>query len=264
MRPLPEASGREGAGITALAEARAALPLFERLPQHVGQKADEDVGLDAVRALMPHRANAQLALLDAERRLGVGELDICPPQLVGAPIRHVGAQDIAALAPARPVVPRRLGPPLEAHASPERRVGDKLDNVAAGRSLVTFEQAPDLALEAPHVKGVPGPLHALPQPGQAVLDLPGETLVHRAFFLAPFHGADEHDGLHARGPPTMLGLDSLAHRLPVLGVGDRARPLAEFTLRVPTRYRRPLSRSHSRLSSLVMPRSITQIRWAWP
>src|SRR2546426_11059518 len=48
------------------AEARASLPLLERLPQHVGEETDEDVGLDAVGALVPHRTNCQLALLDAE------------------------------------------------------------------------------------------------------------------------------------------------------------------------------------------------------
>jgi hypothetical protein len=53
----------------ARAEACAALPLLERLPQHVGEEAHEDVGLDAIGALVPHRANAELALLDPARGL---------------------------------------------------------------------------------------------------------------------------------------------------------------------------------------------------
>jgi hypothetical protein len=38
----------------ALAEARAALPLLKGLPEHVGQKADEDVRLHTVGPLVPH------------------------------------------------------------------------------------------------------------------------------------------------------------------------------------------------------------------
>src|SRR5207244_2031308 len=57
----------------ALAEAGASLPLLERLPQHVGEKADEDVGLHAVGALVPDGTNPELALLDAEGGLGIGQ-----------------------------------------------------------------------------------------------------------------------------------------------------------------------------------------------
>src|SRR5712691_6191558 len=65
-----------------LPEAGQALPLLQRLPQHVGQEADEDVGLHAISALMPYRANRELALLDAERRLDVRQLDVRAPQVL--------------------------------------------------------------------------------------------------------------------------------------------------------------------------------------
>src|SRR3990172_10889192 len=95
---------------------------------------------------------------------------------------------------------------------------------------VALEQAPDLTLQAAHVQRPAGMLQAPLQPGQALFDPSREALVHRALFLAPFHGANEHEGLHPVGPHTLLGLDAVAHRLPVPRVGNRARPFPQFTL----------------------------------
>ena len=50
-------------GSWAVAEPRAALPLLEHLPQHIGQEADEDVGEHAIGALVPNRPDRQLALV---------------------------------------------------------------------------------------------------------------------------------------------------------------------------------------------------------
>ena len=69
-----------------VAEARALLPHLEALPQHEREKANEDVGLDPLLALMPDRPNVQLIFLDAKSRFGLGELDVSLPELMIGPI----------------------------------------------------------------------------------------------------------------------------------------------------------------------------------
>jgi hypothetical protein len=56
-------------------EACPALPHLQGLPQHEGQKAHEDVGLDAVGTLVPDRVYLEPILLDAKGRFGSRELD---------------------------------------------------------------------------------------------------------------------------------------------------------------------------------------------
>ena len=45
---------------------------------------------------MPDRSNRKLVLLDAKRRFGLGQLDVCLPQLLVAPVSDVGAQQVGA------------------------------------------------------------------------------------------------------------------------------------------------------------------------
>jgi hypothetical protein len=63
-------------GSWGIAETSAVLPHLEALPQHEGEKADEDVCLHPFRALLPDRAQVQLILLDAESGFGLRQLDI--------------------------------------------------------------------------------------------------------------------------------------------------------------------------------------------
>ena len=51
--------------------------LRQCFPEHVGKEADENVSEDAVFTLMPDRSNPQIALVDPERDLGLGELPYC-------------------------------------------------------------------------------------------------------------------------------------------------------------------------------------------
>ncbi len=88
----------------ALPRPRALLPHLEALPEHESEEANEDVSLDAVLALMPDRAQVQLILLNAERRFGLGELDVSLPELLVAPIGDVRAQEIGALRERGPIV----------------------------------------------------------------------------------------------------------------------------------------------------------------
>src|SRR5262245_63971275 len=89
-----------------VSEAGTALPHLQRLPQYEGQKAHEDVGLNAISALVPDRADLELILLDAKRRFGLSELDVGLPQLFVAPVADVGAQQIGAFRYGSPVVER--------------------------------------------------------------------------------------------------------------------------------------------------------------
>src|SRR5215471_8389819 len=53
-------------GARAIAQPGATLPLLQRLPQDVGQEADQDMGLHPILALVPDRPQRQFALVDAE------------------------------------------------------------------------------------------------------------------------------------------------------------------------------------------------------
>jgi len=87
-----------------VSEARMLLPHLEALPQHEGEKADQDMGLNAILALMPDRTYVQLILLDTESGFSLCELDIGLPQLLIAPVVNVRAQQIGALREHGPVV----------------------------------------------------------------------------------------------------------------------------------------------------------------
>ena len=80
-----------------ISEAGTLLPHLEALPQHEGEKANQDMRLNAVLALMPDRPHLELVFVDTKSGFGLGELDIGFPQLVIAPISDVGAQEIGAL-----------------------------------------------------------------------------------------------------------------------------------------------------------------------
>ena len=67
----------------------------EGFPQDVGKKADEDVGLDPLGLLVPDGADAQVAFVDAKCGLGLGELDIGAPEVLGAPVGDIAAKEVA-------------------------------------------------------------------------------------------------------------------------------------------------------------------------
>ena len=84
-------------GARGIAETCAALPHLQALPQHEGKKADKDMSLYAILALVPDRAEVELVLLDTKSGFGLGELDIGLPELSIAPIVDVRTQQIGAL-----------------------------------------------------------------------------------------------------------------------------------------------------------------------
>src|SRR5580693_5944779 len=115
-----------------VAETGAALPLLQRLPQNVGEKAHQDVRQHAILALMPDGTDRQLALSDAKGRFRFRKLDIGPPQRLGAPVAQIGAQHVAAFAVTRPVVPFGASRPFESQASRQDLVVDETDRIARG------------------------------------------------------------------------------------------------------------------------------------
>ena len=83
------------------------LPLLERLPEDIGEEANQDVTFHAAGLLVPDGPDGQIALLDPEGRLGLRELNVGAPEVFRFPVQDVGSQDVAALADARPLVPFR-------------------------------------------------------------------------------------------------------------------------------------------------------------
>ena len=74
-----------------MAEACTRLPLLERFPQHVSEKADQNVRFDAALFVMPDRTDAEVGFLNAEGGLGFAELNVGLPQLFVGPVVDVAA-----------------------------------------------------------------------------------------------------------------------------------------------------------------------------
>ena len=85
------------------------------------EKADEDVSLEAILALTPDRTNVQLIFLNAERRFGLGELDVSPPELLIAPIADVRTQQICSLRERGPILERGVVVDLKGETLPDSR-----------------------------------------------------------------------------------------------------------------------------------------------
>src|SRR5712691_7462337 len=77
----------------------------QRLPQHIGQKTNQDVCAHAMLAVVPYRSDLQVRLVHAKGGLGFRELHVGAPQLLRRPVDHVAAQQVATFTPARPLPP---------------------------------------------------------------------------------------------------------------------------------------------------------------
>jgi len=108
-------------GSWGIAEASAALPHLEALPQHEDEKADKDMCLHTILALVPDRTKVELVLLNAENGFGLRQLDIGLPKLLIASIVDIRTQQIGALRdrpilfewPATRLIPEKLFDPPE-------------------------------------------------------------------------------------------------------------------------------------------------------
>ena len=81
--------------------ASALQPLFQCDHQAIGQECHEDMGFDAGLQLVMNGPDRKIVLQFLERLLDLDQLQIEPPELSGVVALDVGAQQIAALAPAR-------------------------------------------------------------------------------------------------------------------------------------------------------------------
>lgn len=63
--------------------------LPEALPQHVRKISDHDVCVDPGGFLMPYRTQAQVILVNAEGRLGLGQLDVRFPEFLAGPVLDI-------------------------------------------------------------------------------------------------------------------------------------------------------------------------------
>ena len=91
-------------GTRRVSEPGALLPHLQTLPHHEGEEAHQDVGLNAILALMPDRPHIELVLVDAKRRFGLGKLDIGLPELLIAPVGDVRAQQVGTFRERGPIV----------------------------------------------------------------------------------------------------------------------------------------------------------------
>jgi hypothetical protein len=77
-------------------------PLAKGFPEHISEKANQNMSLHAVLEMVPDRAQDQIAFVDAECGFGLGQLYVSAPKLFAAPIGDVAAHQIAAFAQAWP------------------------------------------------------------------------------------------------------------------------------------------------------------------
>src|SRR6266478_3084781 len=251
-------------GARTVAEAGAALPLLEGLPQNVGKKADQDMGQHAILALMPDGSDRQLALGDAERCFGFAELDVGSPQRLGRPVLDVGAQHVTAFAVARPVVPFGPDRPVEAQPGGRGGIFDQADRIASGGARVAAEQPSDLTLGGAAIDRAAGPREPSAEASQSGLDALAEAGMHGAFLQLALGRAHQQEGLAALGAGTQLGLDPSRTWRQSRASTSCGASVFNSLLFAPIRYCRLPLCSQATVSALVMPRSITQTRCAWP
>lgn len=66
-------------------------PLAEGFPEHISEKANQNMGLHAVLEMVPDRAQEQVAFVDAKCSFSLGQLHVGAPKLFAAPIGDVAA-----------------------------------------------------------------------------------------------------------------------------------------------------------------------------
>ena len=89
-------------------------PAAKRFPEHIGEKANQNMSLHAVLEMVPDRAQRQIAFVDAKGSLGLGQLHVRSPEFFSAPIGDVAAQQITAFAQPGPIAPLFSLAPLQA------------------------------------------------------------------------------------------------------------------------------------------------------
>jgi len=185
-------------GSWGIAETSAALPHLEALPQYEGEKADEDMCLHAILALVPDRTKVELVLLDAESGFGLRQLDIGLPELLIAPIVDIRTQQIGALRDRGPVVEGVVvnDAKAETRGTAIRR---QRDCEACGGSLVLLLDAANLPVHNCRIDTLLRTSQARSQALERFFDPLAELVVHGLLFTAPIGGAAQDHGLLVSG-----------------------------------------------------------------
>ena len=164
-------------------QTRAAAPqqMFQRDPERVPEKGDEEMRLHAPLQLMEHRPNRQLAFQGAEGRFCLGQLDVLRPQLFDGLPHEIGAQQVGALARVAPGAPVFDELPVEPQLAVCLADGHLVQIGDAGvRGLQATQHALDLRAVFQPTGGDPRL-----QPAQAMLEPGRKAAPNRQFLLAP-------------------------------------------------------------------------------
>src|SRR3989338_5072423 len=161
---------------------RPRLPLLQHFPQDVAQETHEDVRLDPILFLVPDRPNGQVALVDSERGLRLGQLDVRLPQVLGTPVPNVRSEQVTPLAVRGPLGPRRIPLPPQAKTTSSFRGVLEGDLEGSRPSRVPSQEAPHLTLHWTSILGLLGPLQPPAQTLKSFLNPQDEAIVHRLLF----------------------------------------------------------------------------------
>ena len=210
-----------------------ALPLLQRFPADVGQEADEERRWDAVGALRPDGAEPQFARLAADGRLGIGELDIRPPE--------------------------GLGRPVQVSRSPAGTVGSvptSLRERPAARGFCPSKRPSGRASR-------PRPPGRRARVRRAAIGWPNRVWMACAFARRSTERTRTKVSVPS-GPGHGFASTPSRTVAPSRASGSARAHFRSSLFGVPTRSRRPVAWSQARVSALTMPRSIPPIRCAIP
>ena len=136
-----------------IAQPGTGLPLLERFPQHVSEKANQNVRLDAILFVMPDRTDAQIGFLNPEGGFGFAELNVGLPQLFVGPVVDVAAKNVSAFTELGPIIPLWACAPLKFNSRGVRSYPQSGNRVARRGAGVSFQEPPDLTFECALVQG---------------------------------------------------------------------------------------------------------------
>jgi len=202
--------GEHASGL--VAEPRLGTGAAEELPDDEGQKANEDMGIGTIFAVMPDGSDGEILLVDAKGFLCVCEMDLGTPEFFGRPVLDVAAQEIASLAQPRPCSPCVVAVPFDAGVA--IFVGRYGDLEPLCHSTVGLSKTTDTLLDLSHVALAFFALRD--ELLECCLHAFLETVVDRPFLLPAFFAPAENEHLVLLvGRGDDLGLDSRVNRVPV-------------------------------------------------
>ena len=217
-------------GTRRVAEAGALLPHLKTFPQHEGEEANENMGLNTVFSLVPNRTHVQLILLDPKGGLGLSELNVGLPELFVAPIVDIRPQEVGALGELGPGIERRVVGNTEADTC-GAAIRLQRNDEAGGGTLVALENAADLPVQLRRIEPFLRARDAGSQTFECRLDPLTEPVMDCPLFAAPIRRPTEDHGLRSPRMVGELDLDALMHGAPAIGISEFRAKLLQLRLR---------------------------------